>query len=135
MCVIRRKPYDFYVNKKTVPTINRLNKVLNEEIILKWGREYLRKLLKNGVQVGEMPIREKNSHWKTYSWAIDASLISHHSPHKLTHIHSRAWLQGQAEKRGPRENHAAQRRLSGSQAWRINGEYENMENKQNFVLD
>ena len=46
-CVIRRKIHDFYINKKTVPTLKKLNRLLKDEDILHCGREYLRKLLKS----------------------------------------------------------------------------------------
>lgn len=44
-CVIRRKIHDFYAVKKIPPTLAKLQRVLEEENILKCGREYLRKLL------------------------------------------------------------------------------------------
>lgn len=46
-CVIRRKIHDFYINRKTVPTLKKLNRLLKDEDILHCGREYLRKLLKS----------------------------------------------------------------------------------------
>lgn len=45
-CVIRRKIHECYVNKKTIPTLKKLNKLLKDEDILHCGREYLRKLIK-----------------------------------------------------------------------------------------
>lgn len=44
--VIRRKISEFYVMKRTVPTLNTLNRVLKLENILDCSREYLRRILK-----------------------------------------------------------------------------------------
>lgn len=44
-CVIRRKIHDFYAVKKIPPTLAKLKTVLEEENVLKCGREYLRKLI------------------------------------------------------------------------------------------
>lgn len=44
--VIRRKIHDFYTVKKTIPTLRKLNTVLEEENILQCSKEFLRKTLK-----------------------------------------------------------------------------------------
>jgi transposase len=45
--VIRRKIHEFYVDKKTPPTLSKLKAVLEEEGILKCSREHLRRILKS----------------------------------------------------------------------------------------
>lgn len=45
-CIIRRKIHKFYIVKKTVPKIKKLNAVLKDKNVLDCSHEYLRKLLK-----------------------------------------------------------------------------------------